>query len=961
MKAYGGCGYGILESSQDLVGFGTASCGRFGIPRIWALLANYSMTTCGFQVNLDGELNNFKPLIPMKRTVSRGFLGWFVLVVASAFGLRAVAQTAVPGTFKHIAVDGSFGDWAGVPLAYTAPAGSTNAIQYENVYIANDQTNLFIRFTLYSPRANAFANSYDNIFIDADGNIGTGFPVSGIGSEMLIQWGGGYQEKNGTFNDGTGINNLGWGIAGSADSMDFELSISLGATFASDGRPVFTSSTVAILLEGDDTGYVSVEFVVNGGLVYTLASAPTAPATNLTLVALSGSAWQVNASGTDLSTNWLDQAYDDSAAGWTTGHGLFGYTTSPGSYPTINTVLSSGPTTYYFRTHFQWTNDPANVAFIVTNYLSDGAVYYLNGSEVRRVRMSAGAIAYSTTAAATNSPVGHPDVFSVDGAALQDGDNIMEVETHQAAGSSADMVLGLSLTAAVHYPVLIVSPSLPADKAVLAGQSITFSSDVTGSGPLTYQWFFNGTNAIAGATGASYTIPLVLTNDAGLYSLVVSNAFSSATTRGALLTVSNIPVSMTSQPANQVVVEGKPVTFTVGVAGTPLIQYKWFFGDKPITDATNASYTINSCFPTNAGSYKVTVSNPAGTTNSSVATLSVLLDTLPPAITNISAGATQIVVSFSEPVDPVTSTDPAKYSVSGGLTAVSAVQASGNPAQVTLNTTAAMSFGSVYTLTVNGVKDLFGNASHTAGQFTRGIIIDGAFDDWTGVTPAYSSDAPSGILNAADFKDIYVYNDADYYYFRVTLWADIDPSSGQFPDYVNLFFDTDNNPGTGYGAIGSEMLVQSGFNYQEKNDGFNDGFGINGLNWLCVPAAPGTNFEFRLSRAAAFQDATLMFSTNQLNFMFQGQTPGWVLENQAPPSGAISYTNTNPPPLAPLPLGQLAISALPGGKAAIVWDPPGGLQQMSSLGGGSWTNLPAATSPYVIPASGVKQFFRVTR
>jgi hypothetical protein len=922
------------------------------------------MTSCGLWLNLDGELNNFNLLFPMKRTVNGRFLGWLVLAVTSAFGFGAVAQTAVPGTFKHIVVDGSFGDWAGVPVAYTAPEGPTNAIQYENIYIANDQSNLYIRFTLYSPRANAFANSYDNIFIDADNNPGTGYPVGGIGSEMLIQWGGGYQERNGGFNEG-GINNLGWSIAGSVDSTDFELSISLGATYASDGTPVFTNSTVAILLEGDDTSYTSVEFAVNGGLVYTLASPPTALTTNLTLVALSGASWEVNASGTDLGTNWLDSAYDDSGSGWSTGDGLFGYTTSPGSYPTIQTPLSSGPNTYYFRTHFEWANDPANVAFIVTNYLSDGAVYYLNGSEVRRVRMPAGAIAYSTAAAATNSPVGHPDVFSVDGGALLGGDNIMEVETHQAADSSADMVFGLSLLAAVHYPVLVVSPDLPADQAVLAGQSVTFSSDVTGSGPLTYQWYSNGTNAIAGATGASYTIPLVLTSDAGLYSLAVSNAFSSATTRGALLTVSSIPVSITSQPANQVVVEGNPVTFTVGVGGTPLIQYQWYFGGTPIATATSASYTINSCLPTNAGSYQVTVSNPAGTTNSSPATLSVLLDTIPPGIASISAGGSQIVVTFSEPVDPVTSTDPAKYSVSGGLTVVSAVQASGNPAQVTLNTTTAMSFGSVYTLTVNGVKDLFGNASHTAGQFTRGIIIDGAFDDWTGVTPVYSSDAPSGNTNAADFKDIYVYNDADYYYFRVTLWADIDPASGQFPAFVNMFFDTDNNPGTGYGAIGSELLVQSGYSYQEKNGGFNDNAPINGLNWLCLPAAPGTNFEFRLSLAATFQDGTLVFSTNQINFMFQGQTPGWVLENQAPPSGgpssAISYTNTTLPSVAPLPLGQLSVSALPGGQAAIVWDSAGGLQQSSSLGGGSWTNLPAATSPYVIPAAGVKAFFRLVR
>ena len=212
----------------------------------------------------------------MKRTVNRRSLGWFVLVVVSAFCFGAVAQTAVPGAFKHITVDGSFGDWAGVSVAYTASQGPANAIQYENVYIANDQTNLFIRFTLYSPRTDAFANTYDNIFIDADNNPGTGFPVGGIGSEMLVQWGDGYQEKHGGFNETT-INNLRWAIAGSVDSTDFELAISLRATYASDGTPVFATNTLAILLEGDDTSYTSVEYVANGGLVYTLAlgSAPT--------------------------------------------------------------------------------------------------------------------------------------------------------------------------------------------------------------------------------------------------------------------------------------------------------------------------------------------------------------------------------------------------------------------------------------------------------------------------------------------------------------------------------------------------------------------------------------------------------------------------------------------------------------------------------------------------------------
>jgi len=102
-----------------------------------------------------------------------------------------------------------------------------------------------------------------------------------------------------------------------------------------------------------------------------------------------------------------------------------------------------------------------------------------------------------------------------------------------------------------------------------------------------------------------------------------------------------------------------------------------------------------------------------------------------------------------------------------------------------------MSLGVVYTLSVNGVKDLFGNAAVTAGAFTRGIVIDGNFSDWDGIAPIYSG--PIGNPDAADFKDIYIFNDAKQYYFRVTLWHDVPPDAGRFPDYANIFYDTDNN------------------------------------------------------------------------------------------------------------------------------------------------------------------------
>ena len=798
------------------------------------------------------------------------------------------------------------------------------------------------------------------MFFDTDDNPATGYTVAGIGSEMLIQWGGGYQETNGAFTDGTGVDNLGWAIGGSTDFMDFEVSISLGATYSTD-TPVFSGpgSTITFLLEGDDTGYTSVEFVPPaGGFVYTLASPPGPLTVNTTLVDLTNTSWQVNASGTDLGTNWLGTGFDDTTNGWISGDGLFGYTSSPGSYPPINTPLASGPSTYYFISDFQWTNDPGDVAFAVTNYLSDGAVFYVNGVEVSRIRMPAGAISYSTPATGANPQAGTPDVFGIDGGVLVNGQNTFEVETHQPAGSTNEMVFGLSLTAAIQYPVLIVDTNLPVDQTVLAGQPVTFAPDILGSGPLSYQWFFDGTNAIDGATNATYTIPSVLNNNAGYYSLLVSNAFNSVTTRTALLTVSNIPVSIVTQPASQVVVEGNSATFSVGVSGTPLIAYQWFVGAQSISGATNSAYTITDTSPTNAGNYQVQVSNPAGTSNSAPATLTVLADTLPPAIISIAASPGQITVTFTKPLDPTTAGNPANYSLSGGITVVSAAQNSGNAAQVTLTTGTPLTFGTTYTLTVSGVNDLLGNVANLSAPFTRDITIDGSFDDWSGLAPIYTSAAATGNTNAADYEAIYVFNDANYYYFRVTLWTDVVPPNF-FPAYASLYFDTDNNINDGYepGVIGSELLVQSGFSYDERGGTFG-GPAIDGLNWLCLPDSPGTNFEFEMSRSAVFDtDQTPVFTTNGINFVFQGWTPAFTPENQAPPSGVISYTNVTTPTL---PLGQIGVAPISGGQAAIYWYPPGTLQSTTALNG-SWTNVPAATSPYVIPATGGSQFFRLAQ
>ena len=88
----------------------------------------------------------------------------------------------------------------------------------------------------------------------------------------------------------------------------------------------------------------------------------------------------------------------------------------------------------------------------------------------------------------------------------------------------------------------------PSDQTVNWGQPATFSVAATGPA-LIYQWFKNG-GRINGATNASYTTPVNgVADDGTVFSVGVSNAFSTVTSSNALLTVLHIApptVSITS-------------------------------------------------------------------------------------------------------------------------------------------------------------------------------------------------------------------------------------------------------------------------------------------------------------------------------------------------------------------------------------------------------------------------------
>jgi Domain of unknown function (DUF4082)/Concanavalin A-like lectin/glucanases superfamily/Domain of unknown function (DUF4091)/Abnormal spindle-like microcephaly-assoc'd, ASPM-SPD-2-Hydin len=97
-----------------------------------------------------------------------------------------------------------------------------------------------------------------------------------------------------------------------------------------------------------------------------------------------------------------------------------------------------------------------------------------------------------------------------------------------------------------------VPPSItaqPANQAVVAGQSATFSVAASGTAPLAYQWNKNGV-AIVGATSPSYITPSTTVSDNGAgFSVTVTNAVGTAISNSASLTVNAATYLLSANPS----------------------------------------------------------------------------------------------------------------------------------------------------------------------------------------------------------------------------------------------------------------------------------------------------------------------------------------------------------------------------------------------------------------------------
>ncbi|MGC9035951.1 MAG: immunoglobulin domain-containing protein, partial [Verrucomicrobiia bacterium] len=316
--------------------------------------------------------------------------------------------------------------------------------------------------------------------------------------------------------------------------------------------------------------------------------------------------WKYNQTAAYTTTNnWVSPLFDDSS--WQSGAALLYVETNPNVEPK-NTPLTLGRITYYFRTTVVLPTNPPGSLILAQTMIDDGAIIYVNGREIQRVRYTS-LPSYSYYASA--QPPGGDAVlesFTWQGTNFVQGTNYIAVEVHQDSNTSSDIVWGMALY--LLNPIRAVPPQIlvqPVSQNANVGDTVVFTVEAIGTPPLYFQWLFNGAN-IYGARSPTLTLTNVSQLSAGYYSLKVQNNYDIDYSQAARLFI-NAPPLIGEFSKNGAFFEFNIYANPDGVysieTSTNLSQWELF---KTITNsAGNVRFSDNSITNNNSKYYRIKV------------------------------------------------------------------------------------------------------------------------------------------------------------------------------------------------------------------------------------------------------------------------------------------------------------------------------------------------------------------
>jgi len=174
-----------------------------------------------------------------------------------------------------------------------------------------------------------------------------------------------------------------------------------------------------------------------------------------------GANWKYNDKGEKLDGKpWTAKKYAADTL-WSFGRGKLGYGAT-----TLTTTLGFGAdpnkknATTYFRNTFKTTNTAAYDSLVFYALVNDGAIVYINGTEVQRINMKAGSVAYDSLAAsdATGAQLTQYRRFVVANTLINNDTNTIAVELHLAKLNAADLTFDLEVVGKQALPSITPFP-----------------------------------------------------------------------------------------------------------------------------------------------------------------------------------------------------------------------------------------------------------------------------------------------------------------------------------------------------------------------------------------------------------------------------------------------------------------------------------------------------------------------
>src|SRR5437667_336716 len=223
----------------------------------------------------------------------------------------------------------------------------------------------------------------------------------------------------------------------------------------------------------------------------------------------------------------------------------------------------------------------------------------------------------------------------------------------------------LTLTTAADTTPPTVSISSPVNGVTVSG-TITVTANASDNvGVASVQFLLDGANLGSLDTASPYSVSwntAAAINASHTLSAIAKDAAGNSTTSaGVTVTVSNAaatPPNITTPPGKQTVTAGQTASFAVVAAGTAPLSYQWQKNGVSIAGATAASYTTPATTTADSGAtFRVVVTNTAGTVTSSAAALTVNADTtaptVPAGLSATAASSSQINLTWTASTDNV--------------------------------------------------------------------------------------------------------------------------------------------------------------------------------------------------------------------------------------------------------------------------------------------------------------------